>query len=143
MAATEERLDAEEFRGLLDAALRAADDDPKLGPLLRATGMRMRFTFTDIGVVLNLAAADGRDHHIRWAFSEGPRWKPRLELTMSSETANAFLQGKESLAVAIARGKVRCQGEARVALMYLPATRLLAEQYRRVVHDTNPNLVVA
>ena len=43
---------------------------------------------------------------------------------MSAEVANRYLQGRESLAIAIARGQVRCRGESRAALAYLPAARL-------------------
>jgi putative sterol carrier protein len=143
MAATEERLDAAEFRELLDATLRATDADAKLGPLLRATSLRMRLRFPDVKLVLNIAASDEPDHHVQWKFSDRVDWKPKLELTMDSQTANAFLQGKESLAVAIARGRVRVKGDARMALLYLPATRLMVEPYRRTVQDTHPDLVVA
>jgi hypothetical protein len=61
---------------------------------------------------------------------------------MDSATANAYLQGKESLAVAIARGKVRCSGESRVALLYLPALRLVVEPYRRLVRERYPHLAL-
>ena len=43
---------------------------------------------------------------------------------MDSATANGYLQGRESLAVAIARGQVRCSGDLKTALVYLPALRL-------------------
>ena len=41
---------------------------------------------------------------------------------MSAAVANRYLQGAQSLAIAIARGQVRCRGESRVALS-LPARR--------------------
>ena len=82
-------------------------------------------------MVLNVAAGDDPDHPIRWSFDGRPRWSPRLELEMDSEVANAYLQGRESLAIAMARRRVRCRGEARVALLYLPAIRLICEPYRR------------
>jgi hypothetical protein len=142
MGRKEDRLDGAEFRDLLDRTLRAADGDPKVGPLLRAAGLRMRFRFPDLEMVLNVSESDERGHHLRWKFSDSIDWEPKVDLTMDSEIANAFLQGKTSLAVAIARGQVRYRGEARVALLYLPAARLLVEPYRRAVEDTNPNLVV-
>jgi hypothetical protein len=62
---------------------------------------------------------------------------------MNSEVANRYLQGRESLAIAIARGEVRCEGESSAALLYLPATRLIAEPYRRVVEAEYPRLAAA
>ena len=48
---------------------------------------------------------------------------------MTAEVANRYLQGRESLAIAIARGQVGCRGVAD-ALLYLPAARLICEPYR-------------
>ena len=62
---------------------------------------------------------------------------------MTSEVANRYLQGRESLAIAIARGKVRCEGDSRSALLYLPAVRLLCEPYRRIVANGFPALAEA
>ena len=62
---------------------------------------------------------------------------------MPAAVANRYLQGRESLAIAIARGEVSCKGEPRTALLYLPAARLLGEPYRRVVEAEFPALVAA
>jgi hypothetical protein len=132
-----------EFRKLLDRALREVDGDDRAGTLLRATGLRIRFDFPDLGLVLNVAATDGGEHHLRWAFADAAEWKPKLELRMDSAVANAYLQGRESLAIAIARRQVRCRGEARVALLYVPAIRLLCEPYRRIVEDEHPGLLLS
>jgi hypothetical protein len=131
-----------EFRAALDEALTLADADERVGPLIRAAGLRMRFEFPDASMVLNLAAASGA-RHIRWSFSDDGDWDPKLELTMSSAVANRYLQGRESLAIAIARGQVRFVGESRVAVLYLPATRLLCEPYRKVIARGHPGLVVS
>lgn len=133
---------AAEFKRLLDEALSDVDADETAGPLLRAAGLRMQFHFPDLNLVLSVAASEEGRHHLRWEFSERVDWKPRLNLTMDSKVANAYLQGKESLAIAIARGRVRCSGEARSALLYVPALRLVVEPYRRLVHDEYPHLAL-
>jgi hypothetical protein len=132
---------SEQFRNALDMALTEADADERLGPLLRATQLRLRFEFTDTGLELNVAAGEG-GRNLRWAFG-GADWPARLELAMATPIANRFLQGSESIAIAIARGEVRLSGGSRVALRYLPATRLLAGPYRRVVERDFPELLVA
>src|SRR5215212_7746399 len=100
-ATRSKRLSADEFRQLLDQALAEANSDERSGPFLRATGMRMRFEFPDLKLVLNVAAGEDGDSHLRWEFSDDVAWEPRLRLTMDSDVANAYLQGKESLAIAI------------------------------------------
>jgi len=142
MAATKAKVaNAEEFREILDRALHEIDDDERSGPLLRAAGLSLRIELTDIDLVLRLAAAGEGDHHLRWSFGDSGE-PAKLDLRMDSATANAYLQGKESLAVAIARGKVRCSGESRIALLYLPALRLVVEPYRHQVRERYPHLVL-
>ena len=133
---------ATEFRKLLDEALSELDADEKSGPLLRAAGLRMRFDFPDLGLVLNVAASEEPDHHLRWEFSDAVDWEPKLNLRMDSRIANAYLQGKESLAIAIARGRVRFNGDTRCALLYVPALRLVVGPYRRLVRQEYPHLLV-
>jgi hypothetical protein len=130
---------ADELREVLDRALRELDSDQRAGPLLRAAGLSIRIEMTDIDLVVRVAAAEDHDHHLRWSFGDDAE-PAKLTLRMDSATANAYLQGKESLAIAIARGKVRTAGDSRVALLYLPAMRLVAEPYRRLVAERYPHL---
>ena len=101
------------------------DADEKSGPLLRATGLRVRFEFPDLGMVLNVAASEEPGHHLQWEFSDAVDWEPKLNLSMDSQIANAYLQGKESLAIAIARGRVRYDGQRamRASLRTCPGPR--------------------
>ena len=133
---------ATEFRELLDEALSELDTDEKSGPLLRAAGLRMRFEFPDLRMVLNVAASEAPGHHLRWEFSDAVAWKPKLNLRMDSRIANAYLQGKESLAIAIARGRVRFDGDTQCALQYVPTLRLVVGPYRRLVRRAYPHLLV-
>jgi hypothetical protein len=118
------------------------DSEDRAGTLLRATGLRLRFEFPDLDLVLNVAATEDGDHHLRWGFADSAEWKPKLELRMDSAVANAYLQGRESLAIALARRQVRCSGEARVALLYVPAIRMLCGPYRRIVESDYPHLAL-
>jgi hypothetical protein len=129
----------EQIRAALERALGEVDADDRIGPLIGATKLRMRFEFTDLGMVLNVAAAEG-GHNLAWSFADDPGWPSKLTLIMTSEVANRYLQGRESLAIAIARGQVSFQGDSRTALLYLPAARLIAEPYRRVVETEYPAL---
>jgi hypothetical protein len=133
---------AAEFKALLDDVLTETDADDNAGPLLRAAGLRVRFEFPDLPLVLNLAATDDAEHHLSWRFSDDVDWKPKLTMQMRSEVANAYLQGKESLAIAIARGRVRCKGDTRSALVYIPALRMLVTSYKRLVTQEHPHLVL-
>ena len=130
-----------EFRAALDRALAEADADERIGPAICATKLRLRLEFTDIGMTLNVAVAE-TGQRLEWSFGR-VEWEPKLTLSMTSEVGNSYLLGRESLAIAIARGRVKVSGESRVALLYLPATRLISEPYRRVVQNTYPELATA
>ena len=109
----------ENFRDAIERALAEADADERLGPLLGATGLRMRFEFTDADLDLNVAAGeDGRN--LSWSF-DTESWPARLVLTMETPVANRFLQGAESLAIAIARGRVRCNDGLGASPPHAPA----------------------
>ena len=133
---------AAEFQALLDDVLREADADDQAGPLLRAAGLRIRFEFPDLPLVLNVAATDEGDHHLTWRFDDETDWTPKLTLRMDSKVANAYLQGKESLAIGIARRRVKATGDTRSALFYIPTLRVLVASYRRLVTQEHPHLVV-
>ena len=131
---------ADEFRAALERALEVADSDERIGPQIAATKLRMRFRFTDSDLELNIAAGEGGADKLHWSFGDVD-WTPELDLTLESAVANRFLQGRESLAIAIARGQARYRGEPGSALLGLPATRLLCEPYCEVIREDFPALV--
>jgi hypothetical protein len=131
-----------EFRHALEGALNEAAADDRTMTLLRATRMRIRLNCPDIGLVLNVCAGDDASEPLRWAFSDEIEWTPKLLLEMDSDVANGYLQERESLAVAIARGRIKTSGDAKAALLYIPALRLLTRPYRRVVTDEHPQLAL-
>jgi hypothetical protein len=92
-------------------------------------------------MVLNVCAGDQRKA-LEWEFSDDVAWEPKLELEMDSAVANGYLQDRESIAVAMARGRVRSRGDAKAAIVYLPALRLLTRPYRRVVTKEHPSLAL-
>lgn len=133
---------AEEFRAALEGSLELAAADERIEPLLRAARLRMRFEFPDCDLSLNLSTSNNDERSLTWSFDD-VEWAAKLELEMDSTVANRFLQGRDSLAVALARGQARFRGEARTALLYLPATRLLFEPYKGVVRSGFPELAAA
>lgn len=126
---------------MLEETLAALDSDEGFGPRFRASGMRVRFELPDIASVLDLAASDSGAHNLRWTFAESD-WAPRLRLRMDSDVANGFLQGRESLAIAVARGRVKVSAEPRSTLTHVPALKLLVEPYRRALDHLQPNLIL-
>jgi hypothetical protein len=63
-------------------------------------------------------------------------------MAMSSETANKYFQGKENIAMAIARRRIKTGGDVKAALALIPITKPIYGRYRAVVEDEYPHLAV-
>jgi hypothetical protein len=136
---------AEEFRKVLDELFSDVDADPNAGPQLRAVHVPQRFIFPDVNLVLNVGPVeeDKGDHCLRWKFDDRIDWKPAFTLEMDSDVANRYLQGRENLAIAIARGRIRASTNARAAISFLPVSKALIVHYTRIVERSYPQLKVS
>jgi hypothetical protein len=63
-----------------------------------------------------------------------------VKMTMSSETANRYFQGKENVAIAIARRRIKAGGDVKAALAIIPITKPLYARYREMVATDYPHL---
>ena len=134
---------SKELREILDGVLRQIDADPEQGPRLRAAAKSLQIEFRDLKLVLNVAPASEADHCLRWDFSRRSTAHPKLKLSMESEFANRFLQGRENAAIAIARGRLRTTVEdPAVALRFFPAAKPLFERYRDLIAEKYPHLSI-
>jgi putative sterol carrier protein len=141
-AETEAFASAAEMREVLIQLLAEIDKDSDLGRRMRSAHLSYRYVFTDLGLTLNVTSSDDDTHNVRWSFAEDPNWNPELTLEMSSDVANRYLQGRENLAIAMARGRIRCSCEARAALSLLPINRQLSVSYREVLERDYPHLLL-
>jgi hypothetical protein len=132
-----------EFREVMDRIFTMMDTDPEMGPKLRAADVPQRFEFTDVDLVVNIRAAeDAEDGNLHWEWTDDVDWRPKVRMTMSSETANRYFQGKENVAVAIARRRIKTGGDVKAALALIPITKPVFDQYKQVVDDEYPHLKV-
>ena len=122
----------QEFRAVMDQVFTMMDEDPEMGPELRDADVPQRFEFDDVDLVVNIrAAAAGEDGNLHWEWSDDVDWEPKVKMAMSSETANKYFQGKENVAVALARRRIKSGGDVKAALGLIPITKPIFAQYRR------------
>ena len=131
------------MREVMTLLLDRLDRDSELGQRMRAAHLNYRYVITDLGLALNVISSEDDAHNLRWSFSDQAEWEPRLTMEMSSEVANAYMQGRENLAIAMARGRIRCSGDARAAITLLPINRQIGECYREVLSRHHSHLLVA
>ena len=134
---------AKEFREVMDKVFAMMSEDADMGPKLRDADVPQRFEFTDVDMVINVRAArDGEDGNLIWMWTDDVDWDPKVRMSMSSETANKYFQGKENIAMAIARRRIKAGGDVKAALSLIPITKPIYERYRDLVAREYPHLEV-
>ncbi len=115
-----------------------AYDDPALADKLRAAGIVLKFDFQDPDVVIVIDMANG-------TVTEGlGELTPDAEMTMSSDTGNAYWQGKVNLPLAMAKGKIKVGGNVAAMLKVAPLSKQLFGTYvERLKADGRDDLLVA
>ena len=132
-----------EFRSVMDWIFTTMSEDADMGPKLRDADVPQRFEFPDMDLVVNIrAAAQGEDGNLHWEWSDEVDWEPRVKMAMSSETANKYFQGKENVAVALARRRIKSGGDVKAALSLIPITKPIYARYREYLEREHPHLLV-
>ena len=115
-----------EFQEVFDRLFDALSTDPEIGPRLREKKTPQRFVFSDMGLVLNVRFADERSakkgRNLAWVWGDAKRGAdPVVSMTMTSEVANRYFQGRENIPLALARGTIVLEtGELGRVLDLLP-----------------------
>jgi hypothetical protein len=134
---------ATEFREVMDKVFTIMSTDPEMGPKLRDARVPQRFEFPDQDAVVNITHDElGGEHNLRWRWSDDVDWEPKVEMTMDSEVANKYFQGKENVPIALARRRIKSSGDIKSALKLIPITKPVFAQYREMLEREYPHLVV-
>jgi hypothetical protein len=132
----------EEFREVMDRTFTLMRDDPDMGPRLRDADTPQRFEFTDLDLVVNIRAGAAGEPNLAWEWSDDVDWEPKVRMAMSTETANRYFQGKENVAIAIARRRIKAGGDVKAALALIPITKPLYARYRAMIAADYPHLAL-
>jgi hypothetical protein len=133
---------ADEFIEVMNKTFGLMSEDPEMGPQLRDANTPQRFEFTDFELVVNIRAGGEEEPNLTWEWTDEVDWEPKVRMTMSSETANRYFQGKENVAIAIARRRIKAGGDVKAALAILPITKPLFGRYREMIEADYPHLEV-
>lgn len=122
--------DSGEVTKYIGGIFETAFDDAEIGPKLVATGLVVAFDFTepDAVVVIDMAEKAVREG------LEGGR-PPMATMSMTAETGNAYWQGKVNLPLAMAKKKIRVDGNVASLLKLAPLGKKLYPNYIQRLHD--------
>ena len=134
---------AKEFREVMDRVFEMMSTDPDMGPKLRDADTPQRFEFPDLDLVVNITGAeDSSDgNNLVWEWTDDVDWEPDVKMEMDSDVANKYFQGKENVAMAIARRRIKTSGNVKKALALIPITKPVYAQYRAMLEEEYPHLV--
>jgi hypothetical protein len=134
---------ATEFREVMDHVFQLMSTDPDMGPKLRDAQTPQRFEFPDLDLVVNITAADDTSdgNNLVWKWSDDVDWEPEVKMEMNSDVANKYFQGKENVAMAIARRRIKTSGNVKKALALIPITKPVYGMYRDYLEQEHPDLL--
>ena len=125
--------DKEEFRRVFERIFELMNETPAVGRKLRDAHAPHRFVITDLDLEFNVTAAPEADEasgrFLRWTWGRAD-WEPVITMRMASDVANRFFQGKESVPLAIAFGRVKLAGPPLTLLQLAPVTNPIHPVYR-------------
>jgi hypothetical protein len=122
-----------EFREVMDRTFALMRDDAEMGPELRRADTPQRFEFDDLELVVNIRAGGPDEPNLVWEWTDDVAWEPKVKMGMSSDTANRYFQGRENIAIAIARRRIKAGGDVKAALAIIPITKPLFARYREMI----------
>ena len=132
-----------ELREVMDRVFAMMSEDAVMGPRLRDADVPQRFEFDDFDLVVNVRTGRaGESENLRLEWSDDVDWEPRVLMSMSSETANRYFQGKENVVTALARRRIRSRGDVKAALALMPIVKPVHARYRALVAAEYPHLLV-
>ncbi|HWU23048.1 MAG TPA: SCP2 sterol-binding domain-containing protein [Nocardioides sp.] len=115
--------DADEVRHYIGSVFQAGFDDPEVGPKLQATGIVVKFAFTDpdTDLVVDMANKEIGDG--------AGMAEPNAVMRMTAELGSAYWQGKVNLPLSMARGKIKVDGNVATLLKIAPLGKKLFPKY--------------
>jgi hypothetical protein len=115
----------------------AAFEDPEIGPQLVDTGLVIAFDFTDPEAVVVI---DMANKAVREGLAGGAA--PTATMSMTAETGNAYWQGKVNLPLAMAKKKIKVEGNVASLLKLAPLGKKLYPVYLdRLKSDGRDDLI--
>ena len=128
----------DEVRRYIGGIFETAFKDAEIGPKLVETGLVLKFAFTDPDAALVIDMPEQQVHR-----GDAPGKEPSATMSMQCETGNAYWQGKVNLPFAMARGKIKVDGNVANLLKLAPLGKKLYPVYIETLrNDGRTDLLV-
>lgn len=115
--------DGDEAASYIAGIFEEAVADESIADQLAASGVVLQLTCTDPDIQVTV------DMPNKKVITGGCDLSPTVAMSMTSDMANQFWQGKLNLAVALAKGQVRAKGPVPKILKLVPVAKKLFPRY--------------
>jgi hypothetical protein len=129
--------DSAEVRKYLGGIFEVAFADPEIGPRLKDTGIVLKTVYTEPDSIVIIDTVNGE---VREGDADADS---TAEMSMTADTGNAYWQGKVNLPLAMAKSKIKVQGNVASLLKLAPLGKKLYPKYVEMLRaDGRDDLVV-
>ena len=122
--------DEQEVYKYLGGVFRLADEQPEVGPKLRAAGITLQLNYSDPAASLTVRFQDPLE-----VIDGGQDDNADVRLSMPADIANKYWRGEYNLAVGLAKGQVKAKGPVNKILKLVPITKPLFPLYKGLVAE--------
>ena len=122
--------DEQDVYRYLGGVFRLADEQPEVGPKLRAANITLQLNYSDPAASLTVRFQDPVE-----VVDGGQDEDADVKLSMPADVANKYWRGEYNLAVGMAKGKVKAKGPVNKILKLVPLCKPLFPVYREMVAD--------
>lgn len=128
--------DEREFKQVFEQIFVLMNGHATVGKTLADARAPHRFVIADYGLEFHVTFADPAKpgKFLRWQWGT-PDWDPMITLTMNSDVANRYFQGKENIATAVMLGRVKIKGPMSKILELAPVTKPIHPVYRQWLEE--------
>ena len=129
---------SEEVTKYIGGIFERAFEDPEIGPKLVETGLVVAFDFTDPDT---LVIVDLPNKSVSAGGAGSPT--PSATMAMTADVGNAYWQGKVNLPMAMAKRKIKVDGNVASLLKLAPLGKRLYGGYIQQLHDDGRDDLIA
>jgi len=122
--------DEQEVYKYLGGVFRLADEQPDVGPKLRAAKITLQLNYSDPAASLTVRFQDPLE-----VVDGGQDEDADVKLSMPADIANKYWRGEYNLAVGLAKGQVKAKGPVNKILKLVPITKPLFPVYKELVAE--------
>ena len=126
-----------EVRKYLGGVFEAAVVDPEIGSKLKSTGIVLKTIYTDPDSIVVIDTVTGE---VREGDFES---ECTASMTMTADTGNAYWQGKVNLPLAMAKSKIKVEGNVAALLKLAPLGKRLYPKYIAALEADGRNDLIA